>query len=131
MIGMMRLRRTALAISVAGLLLPCLGCDGYTRVHGTIRDASGFPVAGAIVVFNPKGSTYPKQTKSLADGTYTVGSTHAPFLHVPLTLVVSKEGYTTVGQEFNSTREHVRLMDVVLLPEDSGAEKSQQSSTSK
>jgi hypothetical protein len=118
MMTMMHLRRTALAILVAGLLLPCLGCDGYTRVHGRIRDGSGLPVAGAVVVINPKGSAYPKETKSSADGTYSVGSTHAPFRHVTLTLVVSKEGFKSVQKEFKS-RENTRQMDIVLLPQSS------------
>ena len=113
---MMHLRRTALTIPAAGLLLLCLGCDGYTRVHGRIRDGSGLPVADAVVVFNPKGSAYPKETKSSADGTYSVGSTHAPSRHVTLTLVVSKEGYQSVQKEFRS-RENTRQMDIVLLPQ--------------
>ena len=121
----MRGRNTALAIAICGSLLLWSGCDGYTRVHGIIRDADGTPISGALVVFNPKGSAYPKQTMSSADGTYTVGSTHAPFRDVPLTLVVSKDGYRTAEKGFKSG-DHTREMDIVLLPE-----KSPQSSTSR
>jgi Carboxypeptidase regulatory-like domain len=116
----MRMRRTTLGVCVAGALLLCLGCDGYTRVHGTIRDASGFPIAGAVVVFNPEGSAYPKQVTSSLDGTYSVGTTHAPVRHVPLTLVVSKEGYGTVEKDFKS-RDHTLQMDIVLSKAGSGA----------
>jgi hypothetical protein len=90
MIRPMRPISAALAVAIFGSLLLCSGCDGYTRLHGTIRDANGFPVAGALVVFNPRGSAYPKQTQSSPEGTYDVGSTHAPSRHVPLTLVVSR-----------------------------------------
>ena len=130
MIRLMRPRNAALAVAICGSLLLCSGCDGYTRVHGIIRDGSGIPVSGALVVFNSKGSAYPKQTKSSADGTYIVGSTHAPFRHVPLTLVVSKDGYRTVDEEFKSG-DHIRQMDIVLLPEQTSPEKGPQSSTSK
>jgi len=110
----MRSRCYVLAV-VVGLLLLCAGCDGYTAVHGTIRDESGAPVAGAAVIFTAKGSAYPKKVTSSSDGTYKVGSTHAPFGHVPLTLVVAKEGYGSVEKAFNSTREHQRQIDIVLL----------------
>jgi hypothetical protein len=112
----MHSRGYCLAIFLGGLLLLCVGCDGYTAVHGTIRDESGAPVAGATVIFTPKGSAYPKQVTSSLDGTYKVGSTHVPFRHLPLTLVVTKEGYRSVEKAFNSTREHQRQIDIVLLP---------------
>ena len=51
MIGTMRVRNNAVSVSVAALLLLCLGCDGYTRVQGRIRDPSGAPITGALVVF--------------------------------------------------------------------------------
>jgi Carboxypeptidase regulatory-like domain len=95
------------------LLLLCLGCDGYTHVAGTIRDTSGAPVPGALVVFTPKGSHYPKQTSSGPDGAYSLGSTHG-WWNVRLDLVVSKEGYRTVETEFKATRQHTRRMDIVL-----------------
>jgi len=97
-------------------MLVLVGCDGYTAVHGRVRDESGAPIAGATVIFAPKGSAHPKQVTSSLDGTYKVGSTHAPFRHVPLTLVVTKEGYKSVEKAFDSTREHQRQIDIVLLP---------------
>jgi Carboxypeptidase regulatory-like domain len=130
MIRLVRPRNAVLAGAICGSLLLCSGCDGYTRLHGVIRDPNGIPISGALVVFNPKGSAYPKQTTSSADGTYIVGSTHAPFGHVPLTLVVSKDGYKTVDKKFKSG-DRIREMDVVLLPAPTSPEKSPQSSTSK
>ena len=121
----MRPINPALAVAIFGSLLLCSGCDGYTRLQGTIRDANGFPVAGALVVFNPRGSAYPKHTQSSPEGTYDVGSTHAPSRHVLLTLVVSKDGYRTVQKEFKSKEfksgEHVRQMNIILLPAHGGS----------
>jgi hypothetical protein len=110
----MRSRSNILLFPLVLWLLLCLGCDGYTAVHGTIRDGAGALVAGATVVFNAKGSAYPKKVTSAADGTYRVGSTHG-WWHAPLTLVVSKEGYRSVEQEFNSNGEHTREINIVLL----------------
>jgi len=112
----MRLRKCATVSFLAALQLLLVGCDGYTAVHGTIRDESGAPVAGATVVLTPKGSAYPKQVTSSSDGTYMVGSTHAPLRHVPLTLAVTKVWYRPVQRDFNSTREHQRQIDIVLFP---------------
>lgn len=112
-----RMRRTTAFVTVISALLLCAGCDGYTRLEGTVCDSSGARISGATVVFDTGRSERPLQLITAADGRYRIGSTHAPFADVPLTLKVSKAGFKTFEHRFTSGREHTKVIDIVLEPE--------------
>jgi tetratricopeptide (TPR) repeat protein len=46
-------------------------------VSGTVRSASGEPVAGALVFLEQKGSTKPVEAKANPDGTFEISANHA------------------------------------------------------
>jgi hypothetical protein len=70
-------RKWAFVVTVAVMLLQS-GCDGYTSVNGKIRDSSGAPVSGASVSFGSSSRDLAVRGLSAADGSYRVGSRHAP-----------------------------------------------------
>ena len=107
-----------LAVSIA-LLCVCsvvvflLGCDGATFVRGVVRDSEGKPIPEANVKLTAGGIT--RETKSMDDGEFEVGGTHAPF-RVQLTLSVTKAGYKPFEKLISSSDGVHQAIDVALEP---------------
>lgn len=100
------------AAVVLVFLLIVLGCDGATRVTGNITDEDGKPIADALIVLEVDGRK--DERRSNAAGFYEVGLTHAPFKS-KAKLSVSKTGYQSFEQEFESQLEIGRERDIILL----------------
>lgn len=94
----MRIGITALSVM---LLLFFAGCDGFTHIKGKVVDANGKSLQGALVEMKTVSGGRDDQVKTDADGSFSVGFTHAPF-NVDLTVTVSKEGYKTFEKGFKS-----------------------------
>ncbi|HLM02991.1 MAG TPA: carboxypeptidase-like regulatory domain-containing protein [Pyrinomonadaceae bacterium] len=89
-----------------------LGCDGATSVTGNIMDEDGKPVAVAVVMLEVDGRK--EERRSNAAGYYEIGLTHAPFKSKAKP-AVSKTGYQSFEQEFESQLEIGRERDIILL----------------
>jgi hypothetical protein len=83
------------------LLLSLAGCDGFTHIKGKVVDANGKSIQGALVEMKTVSGGRDDQVKTDADGSFSVGFTHAPF-NVDLAVTVSKEGYNTFEKRFKS-----------------------------
>ncbi|HEX8734573.1 MAG TPA: carboxypeptidase-like regulatory domain-containing protein [Pyrinomonadaceae bacterium] len=104
--------KKSFAAVVLVFLLVVTACDGATSVDGNITDEDGNPVADAIVVLEADGIK--DEHKSSAAGFYQVGATHSPF-KVKIKLAVSKTGYETYVQEFDSKEKLGRRRDIILI----------------
>jgi hypothetical protein len=104
--------KKSFATVVLVFLLVVIACDGGTAVSGNITDEDGNPVAEAIVVLEADGIK--DEHKSDAAGFYHVGATHSPF-KVKIKLTVSKAGYETYEQEFDSQEKLGRRRDIILI----------------
>jgi hypothetical protein len=105
--------RIASIISIFVLLLCISACDGFTNLEGKVLDKNGKPIEGAFVEMKTVSGGRKDETKSKADGTFSVGFTHAPF-NVDLILKVSKVGYKTSETRFKSNDARERPMNITL-----------------
>jgi hypothetical protein len=92
-------------------VLIVLGCDGSTNISGKVVDESGKPIVNAKV--NLKIGTEIKNTETKTDGSYTIFETHAPF-KMTYKLTVTKEGFQTYEQTFDSKEELGYKRDIIL-----------------
>jgi hypothetical protein len=93
--------QTRMTVFTLVLALAVAGCDGFTHLQGKVTDMNGQPIQGAIVQMKTVSGGRDDKSTTKADGSFSVGFTHAPF-NVDLLLTVSKEGYTTVERRFKS-----------------------------
>ena len=93
--------RTILRVLSFMLLLSVAGCDGFTHIKGRVTDTNGKPIQGALVEMKTISGGRDGQSKTDADGSFSVGFTHAPW-NVDLSLTVSKQGYKTFEKRFKS-----------------------------
>ena len=94
-------------IAVLTLMVVCLGCDGASRVGGTVVDANGRPIENASVLFEAVEKGDPKDAyqctvKTSPQGTFGCGFVHAP-RNVKLRLTIEKEGYAIYARELYSS----------------------------
>ena len=89
-------------------------CDGFTHVTGKVMDENGKPVPGAMVELKTDSGGRRQQAKSAADGSFSVGFSHAPF-QLDLTLTVSKQGYKSIETKFKSNQAKELPTTIVLL----------------
>lgn len=92
----MRIKTVALCLIV---LLGLAACDGFTHIGSKVTDTSGKPIQDAQVEMKTGGRD--EKTKTGADGSFSIGFTHAPF-NVDLVVTVSKEGYKTFEKRFTA-----------------------------
>ena len=97
------LGHTRIGITVLSFVLVLLitACDGFTHIKGKVTDSNGKPVQGALVEMKTISGGRDDQSKSAADGSFSVGFSHAPW-NVDLALTISKEGYKTFEKRFKS-----------------------------
>jgi hypothetical protein len=100
-----------LVFGVIILLVVGLSCDGTTKIEGRIFNEKGKPVQGAQVTLKIDSKTLNAETKS--DGSYAFFETHAPF-QMTYKLTVSKEGFQTYEQPFESKKELGYKRDIIL-----------------
>ena len=99
---------------LSALIFILSACDGFTHIKGKVVDENGKPVPGALVELKTDSGGRTDQARSEADGSFSVGFSHAPF-KVDLTLTVSKEGYKIVETKFKSTQAKELPTTIVLL----------------
>jgi hypothetical protein len=96
------------------LLCACLaGCDGATCIDGRIFDDKKTPLKGAEVILLAPGRDRYCSSVTKADGSYSVGFTHAP-VKLDLAFVVSKDGFKTHVESIVSGAHHEYT--VILTP---------------
>ena len=93
--------RIGIATLSVMLLVSLAGCDGFTHIKGKVVDANGKPIRGALVEMKTVSGGRDDQVKTDADGSFSVGFTHAPY-NVDLAVTVSKEGFKTFEKGFKS-----------------------------
>lgn len=98
----------------AVLCIACilLGCDGFSRIDGFVRDPDGKPISSArveLIEGDRNGEVY-----SGPVGEFKVGMTHAPF-RVNLMLRVTKVGYKAASKKFSSG-DGIREIEDILEP---------------
>ena len=89
------MKSTALWLTV--LLSLVAGCDRATQISGVVRDTSGQPLSGALIVLQSEEQLDVEFADSAVtgpSGTFRVGFIHAPF-NIALSLTASKPGYAT------------------------------------
>jgi len=92
----MRIKTVALCLVV----LFCLAaCDGFTHIGSRVTDTNGKPIENAQVEMKTGGRD--GKVKTGADGSFSIGFSHAPF-NVELVVTVSKEGYKTFEKRFSA-----------------------------
>jgi hypothetical protein len=105
--------RVSSIIAIFLLLFCVLACDGFTHLKGKVLDKNGKPVEGAFVEMKTVSGGRKDETKTEADGSFSVGFTHAPF-NVDLILSVSKGGYKTYETRFKSSEAREHPMNITL-----------------
>lgn len=90
-----------------------LSCDGVASSKGKILDEQGKPIKDAKIVLDVANSDYRFETKSNTDGNYNLGGTVAPY-NLKTKLIVSKDGYQTSEEGFESQRELEGEHNVIL-----------------
>jgi hypothetical protein len=91
-------KRSTWRVSVTVLLASAFGacavaCDPTYGVEGTVRDATGAPLAGATVTKTcPKGA--PETETTVADGRFSFGGVGGSFEASACTLIVEAPGHT-------------------------------------
>lgn len=86
------------SVCVATLLFQMIsGCDGYTRLAGTVVDSEGAPIVNAklVLVESGEGDRMQKSRSEAvtdSDGHFSIATGHPP-VKTEFTLSVSKPGY--------------------------------------
>ena len=88
-----------------------LACDGGVSLTGQVLDENGNPIneAKILLIVGEKKM----EEKSRKDGSYNIGGVVSPYKN-KTTLTVSKEGFQTFEQSFDSQEEVGRKRDIVL-----------------
>lgn len=105
--------RNSSIVAIFLLLFCVLACDGFTHLKGKVLDKDGKPVEGAFVEMKNVSGGHKDETRTEADGSFSVGFTHAP-LNIDLILTVSKGGYKTFEIRFKSSEARERPMNITL-----------------
>lgn len=106
------IRNTLAALSI---LVLSLAVDAQqstpASLHGTVRDAQGTPIPGAVVELQPTGSSETLTTQTNAEGAYSVAGLHEGVYR----LKVAKSGYADaeIGSVFVRPKE-TKTVDLTL-----------------
>jgi hypothetical protein len=110
-------RRFGSAALALLLVIGLAGCDGYTAVSGHVVDPKGKPIPGASVKLTQQTDS-PRPRSSTAttgeDGSFSVGTTHAPSKSMPFLLEVEKEGFEKHTEKVVGTARYER--EITLQP---------------
>jgi hypothetical protein len=99
-------------IVILGLLVLCVGCDGYTSASGTVVDGDGQPIEGATVTMSLQDSQIGIGATTNKDGNFEESGCHAPGRD-PIDLRVKKDGYEDHYRELFPNRLHANLRIVL------------------
>src|SRR6266850_1919800 len=106
--------RTALRFVVVVLSLVLVGCDGYVKVRGAVRNSRGEPVAGAKIHVTNMDQYW--RTESRADGCFDRSRTTDP-MHSSEPLTVVAPGYKAASAKVRTGGIHNQVI-VTLVPSD-------------
>jgi hypothetical protein len=90
-----------------------LSCDGGASAKGKILDEQGKPIKDAKILLDVDNGLYKFEDKSKTDGSYNLGGTVAP-KKLKTKLIVSKEGYQTSEELFESQIELQKEHNIIL-----------------
>jgi Carboxypeptidase regulatory-like domain len=109
-------RRAAVLLALALLA----GCDGARIVQGQVLDGTGKPVAGASVqLFGDSERPPPAYAvRTDSDGQYRLAKISNALGKKRLRLIVSKNGYKTYDQAFDSSFNQPHTADITLERDD-------------
>jgi hypothetical protein len=87
------------------------GCDGFTHIHGIVKNAQGVPVPNVEIQLSVDKRT--RETVSSADGQFDIGMVHAPS-NVHLKLLLKKDGYQTYTRDFRARNRPTAPITIML-----------------
>jgi hypothetical protein len=103
-------RSFCLLIAFVTALLILTGCDGGTRITGTVKNVYGGPMSNVQVTLKEGHRSI--HAISSDQGKFTIGMTHSPF-NVEFELSMARNGYKPFSKTFHS-HDHLKTIDVIM-----------------
>jgi hypothetical protein len=103
-------RSFCLLLAFVTTLLILTGCDGGTRVTGTVKNAYGGSMSNVQITLKEGNRSI--HAISSDQGKFTIGMTHSPF-NVELELFMARNGYKPFSKTFHS-HDHLKTIDVTM-----------------